>query len=241
MVDLEKQKRVVVVVEDGDGDGEEEQGEGGGVLRFGKNMKRAGFGYCYVQTLVYFLLAMGAFLNFIVFAITRTHHYLYMAIAFIIIVGAYLGFFPKSMRRKFNIKKLISGLHFSNNTPFWNASAEALNDIRVGSKSEDGDRITALHQLVSPFGKTDTASVLQETIDYVKFLHDQVLSNSYLENGSPIQYQQGCDNVKDSEGPTQDLRSLGLCLVPISSTFPVTNETTIDFKTPTLVGAFNSS
>jgi len=25
------------------------------------------------------------------------------------------------------------GLHFSNNTPFWNASADALNDIRVGT------------------------------------------------------------------------------------------------------------
>ncbi|XP_019419069.1 PREDICTED: transcription factor bHLH112 isoform X3 [Lupinus angustifolius] len=213
---------------------------------------------------------------------------------------------PNSFAQK---EQLSSGLHFSNNTPFWNASAEALNDIRVGAfassqaqyqtptfedkpisqstllnkvKEDDkssntisvgkksgcepdfkrprietpsplptfkvrkeklGDRITALQQLVSPFGKTDTASVLHEAIDYIKFLHDQVsvLSNSYLENGSPIQYQQGCDNVKDSEGPTQDLRSLGLCLVPISSTFPVTNETTIDFKTPTLVGAFNSS
>lgn len=29
-------------------------------------------------------------------------------------------------------KQQLSGLHFSNNTPFWNASAEALNDIRAG-------------------------------------------------------------------------------------------------------------
>ena len=29
-------------------------------------------------------------------------------------------------------KQQLSGLHFSNNTPFWNASAEALRDIRAG-------------------------------------------------------------------------------------------------------------
>lgn len=29
-------------------------------------------------------------------------------------------------------KQQLSGLHFSNNTPFWNASAESLNDIRAG-------------------------------------------------------------------------------------------------------------
>lgn len=29
-------------------------------------------------------------------------------------------------------KQQLSGLHFSNNTPFWNASADALNDIRAG-------------------------------------------------------------------------------------------------------------
>ncbi|CAL0300855.1 unnamed protein product [Lupinus luteus] len=201
-----------------------------------------------------------------------------------------------------------SGLHFSNKTPFWNASAEALNDITAGvfassqaqyqaptfedkpisqntllnklkeddkssntisvgkksacepdfkrprietpsslptfkvRKEKLGDRVTALQQLVSPFGKTDTASVLHEAIDYIKFLHDQVnvLTTSYLNNGSPNEYQ-GCDNVNNSEGPNQDLRSQGLCLVPISSTFPVTNETTIDFWTPTFGGTFNIS
>ncbi|KAK7302648.1 hypothetical protein RJT34_13541 [Clitoria ternatea] len=196
-----------------------------------------------------------------------------------------------------------SGLHFSNNTtPFWNASVEALNDIRAGvfassqaqyqtQKFEDksnspntlpnklkreespetasaakrnssepafkrprietpsplptfkvrkeklGDRITALQQLVSPFGKTDTASVLHEAIEYIKFLHDQVLSTPYMKNGAPIQQQQGCDNVKESEGAKEDLRSLGLCLVPISSTFPVANETTVDLWTSTFGGS----
>ncbi|XP_075478427.1 uncharacterized protein LOC142519329 [Primulina tabacum] len=98
-------------------------------------------------------------------------------------------------------------------------------------KEKLGDRITALQQLVSPFGKTDTASVLHEAIEYIKLLHDQVnvFSTPYLKNGSPpMQHQQ------DQEGLKQDLSSRGLCLVPISSTFPVAAENTSDFWTPTL-------
>eukprot|EP00252_Welwitschia_mirabilis_P022676 TRINITY_DN6206_c0_g1_i2.p1 TRINITY_DN6206_c0_g1~~TRINITY_DN6206_c0_g1_i2.p1 ORF type:complete len:336 (-),score=41.24 TRINITY_DN6206_c0_g1_i2:457-1464(-) len=41
-------------------------------------------------------------------------------------------------------------------------------------KEKLGDRITALQQLVSPFGKTDTASVLLEAIGYIKFLQQQI-------------------------------------------------------------------
>ncbi|XP_038686518.1 transcription factor bHLH123-like isoform X2 [Tripterygium wilfordii] len=108
-------------------------------------------------------------------------------------------------------------------------------------KEKMGDRITALQQLVSPFGKTDTASVLSEAIEYIKFLHEQVLSTPYMKSGAPIhhqQQQQNCDKPKDPEGPKQDLRSRGLCLVPISSTFPVTHETAVDFWTPTFGGTF---
>ncbi|OMO76653.1 hypothetical protein CCACVL1_15512 [Corchorus capsularis] len=202
-----------------------------------------------------------------------------------------------------------SGLHFSNNTPFWNAStgATAINDVKSSflpspqsqflaqtfdekpncptlttkTKNEEvrdsgsvmkkgsveppfkrprietpsplptfkvrkeklGDRITALQQLVSPFGKTDTASVLHEAIEYIKFLHDQVnvLSTPYMKQApaSIQQQQQQTDKLKEAEkGPKQDLRSRGLCLVPISSTFPVANETTADFWTPTFGGTF---
>ncbi|KAL6543217.1 hypothetical protein OROHE_010737 [Orobanche hederae] len=134
-----------------------------------------------------------------------------------------------------------SQLHFTNNTPFWNASAPpptTQDDARSsffpvglqthqiptppsfdektkknsteitsnkrprGSETDSplpafkvrkekmGDRITALQQLVSPFGKTDTASVLSEAIAYIHFLHEQVsvLSNPYLKNGAPIQH-----------------------------------------------------
>ncbi|CAA7396662.1 unnamed protein product [Spirodela intermedia] len=59
-------------------------------------------------------------------------------------------------------------------------------------KDRIGKRVAALQQLVSPFGKTDTASVLQETADYINFLHAQ-LQESYR----------------------RSLRARGLCLVPL--------------------------
>ncbi|KVH99133.1 Myc-type, basic helix-loop-helix (bHLH) domain-containing protein, partial [Cynara cardunculus var. scolymus] len=146
---------------------------------------------------------------------------------------------------------IASQLHFSNNARFWNASAASMNDtasemVKKSSnkpsstkrprnenpplpafkvrKEKMGDRITALQQLVSPFGKTDTASVLSEAIEYIKFLHEQVnICSEKAGEGSPIR---------------QDLRSRGLCLVPISSTFPVTHETTVDFWTPSFGGTF---
>ncbi|XP_065864560.1 transcription factor bHLH123 isoform X2 [Euphorbia lathyris] len=187
-------------------------------------------------------------------------------------------------------------LHFSNNAPFWNASAGSMNEVRPSffnsvqpqfpasnfeekpkninqvrdssttvkksgnepatkrprnetpspvpafkvRKEKMGDRITALQQLVSPFGKTDTASVLSEAIEYIKFLHEQVtvLSSPYMKSGAPItHHQQSCnEKSKDGEGQKQDLRSRGLCLVPLTSTFPVTHETTVDIWSPTFGG-----
>ncbi|OIW03174.1 hypothetical protein TanjilG_11811 [Lupinus angustifolius] len=105
-------------------------------------------------------------------------------------------------------------------------------------KEKMGDRITALQQLVSPFGKTDTASVLSEAIEFIKFLHQQVnvLSAPYMKSGAPVQIQQSSDKFKEEESPKQDLRSRGLCLVPAStSTFPMTHDT-IDFWTSTFGG-----
>ncbi|KAF8414044.1 hypothetical protein HHK36_002043 [Tetracentron sinense] len=108
-------------------------------------------------------------------------------------------------------------------------------------KEKLGDRVTALQQLVSPFGKTDTASVLFEAIEYIKLLHEQVnvLSTPYMKNGAPMQHQQNnSDKSKKLKGFEQDLRSRGLCLVPISNTFPVTSDTSSDFWTPKFGGTF---
>ncbi|KAG7557702.1 Myc-type basic helix-loop-helix (bHLH) domain [Arabidopsis suecica] len=59
-------------------------------------------------------------------------------------------------------------------------------------KEKLGDRITALQQLVSPFGKTDTASVLNEAVEYIKFLQEQVtvLSNPDQNTIGSVQQQQ---------------------------------------------------
>ncbi|KAK7400463.1 hypothetical protein VNO78_11671 [Psophocarpus tetragonolobus] len=72
--------------------------------RFGKNMKRAGFGSCFIQATIYFLLAIGAFINLIAFAVTRSHCFLYLSVALVVSFGAYLGFFRTRIRKKFNIK-----------------------------------------------------------------------------------------------------------------------------------------
>ncbi|CAI9783880.1 unnamed protein product [Fraxinus pennsylvanica] len=114
--------------------------------------------------------------------------------------------------------------------------------FKVG-KGKLGDRITALQQLVSPFGKTDTASVLQEVIEYIKFLHDQVsvLSTPYMKNVPPVHRQQTAGKLKDQEGSKLDLKSRGLCLVPISSTFLIAAENTSDFWTPVFGGRFRKS
>ncbi|KAK9681732.1 hypothetical protein RND81_10G024000 [Saponaria officinalis] len=106
-------------------------------------------------------------------------------------------------------------------------------------KEKLGDRITALQQLVSPFGKTDTASVLHEAIEYIKFLHDQVngLSAPYLKNGEfAVQHQQGSTKINNIEDNKQDLQIRGLCMVPISNIYPFTQETPVDFWTPTFGG-----
>ncbi|XP_066394823.1 uncharacterized protein [Miscanthus floridulus] len=84
-----------------------------------------------------------------------------------------------------------------------------------------GDKITALQQIVSPFGKTDTASVLYEAINYIKWLHEQVqlLSDPYMKTSSSKDYNAwgGLDRKEKSETEI-DLQSRGLCLVPVSCT-----------------------
>ncbi|PUZ50374.1 hypothetical protein GQ55_6G053900 [Panicum hallii var. hallii] len=101
-------------------------------------------------------------------------------------------------------------------------------------KEKLGDRITALQQLVSPFGKTDTASVLHETIEYIKFLHQQVgsLSAPYLKNRQQVPHLKVSRDGGEAAAAKGDLTGRGLCLVPISSTFAVASETPVDFWSP---------
>ncbi|KAJ9190221.1 hypothetical protein P3X46_001446 [Hevea brasiliensis] len=134
-------------------------------------------------------------------------------------------------------------------------------------KEKLGDRITALHQLVSPFGKTDTASVLLEAIGYIRFLQGQIeaLSSPYLGTASSNMRNQqsvqgernsvfpedpgqllndiclkrkGGPNQQDSNDKPKDLRSRGLCLIPVSCTQHVGSDNGADYWAPAIGGGF---
>ncbi|KAJ6816532.1 putative pentatricopeptide repeat-containing protein [Iris pallida] len=92
-------------------------------------------------------------------------------------------------------------------------------------KDKVGERVAALQQLVSPFGKTDTASVLQEASGYIKFLHAQlqVLSAPYLRTGPE-------SNMLERDHCS--LRSRGLCLMPIASTIKIARSNGADLWAP---------
>ncbi|XP_047976229.1 transcription factor bHLH153 [Salvia hispanica] len=91
-------------------------------------------------------------------------------------------------------------------------------------KEKFSERISALQQLVSPYGKTDTASVLLEAMEYIRFLHEQVkvLSAPYLYS-TPTQLQ-------GEEGSS--LSAKGLCVVPVSFTVGVANSNGADIWAP---------
>ncbi|ONK75865.1 uncharacterized protein A4U43_C03F21360 [Asparagus officinalis] len=111
-----------------------------------------------------------------------------------------------------------------------------LSTIKV-KKDKLRDRISTLQQLVSPFCKSDTASVLHEALGYIKFLHDQVqvLSSPYLQPSLPK-----TASLQDEEQRTSDLRSRGLCLVPISRTENVANDNGADiWSSSTFRGSIN--
>ncbi|CAJ2661210.1 unnamed protein product [Trifolium pratense] len=138
-------------------------------------------------------------------------------------------------------------------------------------KEKLGDRITALHQLVSPFGKTDTASVLLEAIGYIRFLQSQIeaLSSPYLDTAASKNMMRNQHSVhvernsvfpedpgqllddtglkrKGAPIPNQnagankakDLRSRGLCLVPVSCTQHVGSENGADYWAPAFGSGF---
>ncbi|XP_015876983.1 actin-depolymerizing factor 1-like isoform X4 [Ziziphus jujuba] len=90
------------------------------------------------------------------------------------------------------------------------------------------DKITALQKLVSPYGKTDTASVLQEASGYIKLLQDQIRQNLFRMLSSSYDSVRGLQPVQEKGKGRLDLRSRGLCLVPISFTQKVTMEERVD-------------
>ncbi|PWA80815.1 WRKY domain, Leucine-rich repeat domain, L domain-like protein [Artemisia annua] len=97
------------------------------------------------------------------------------------------------------------GLEFTKNMNLQSSTKELQNSKRRPSpfskarKEKLGDRITALQVLVSPFGKTDTASVLFETCAYIRFLHEQVsvLMTPYTTKGAPLELQQKVELTLD--------------------------------------------
>ncbi|KAG0490511.1 hypothetical protein HPP92_007374 [Vanilla planifolia] len=92
-------------------------------------------------------------------------------------------------------------------------------------KDKMGERVAALQRLVSPYGKSDTASVLTEATAYIKFLHEQlqVLSSPYL-CSSP--------NSKSQTGEWLSLRNRGLCLMPLVTTVLIARSNGADIWAP---------
>ncbi|KAG0486284.1 hypothetical protein HPP92_008379 [Vanilla planifolia] len=114
-------------------------------------------------------------------------------------------------------------------------SASPANKMQA-PKVKVSEKITALQQIVSPFGRTDTASVLLEAINYISYLQEQIqlLSDPYLKSSSNKDHNSwhGLERKEKTENKS-DLRSRGLCLVPISCTPQIYRENTgPDYWTP---------
>ncbi|XP_073013202.1 transcription factor bHLH153-like isoform X1 [Typha latifolia] len=129
--------------------------------------------------------------------------------------------------------------------------AEGSTSTKKERKDKIGERIAALQQLVSPFGKSDTASVLQEASGYIKFLHDQLkvlllvsfvlldpkklklLSNRLWHSqvlSAP--YMRTTIDSKAEEAEYYSLRNRGLCLMPVDTTFGIAQSNGADLWTP---------
>lgn len=72
--------------------------------RFGKNMKRAGFGSCFLQGYFYLILVVISLCNLLAFVITGRFYFIYLAISFTLLLGTYLGYYRTQIKKKFSIK-----------------------------------------------------------------------------------------------------------------------------------------
>ncbi|XP_076915905.1 uncharacterized protein LOC143575393 [Bidens hawaiensis] len=111
---------------------------------------------------------------------------------------------------------------------------------KVKKKEKLGERIAALQQLVSPYGKSDTASVLHEAMGYIKFLQEQVhvLCSPYLYRLPPAQNEGEEGGVGENK---KDLRTRGLCLVPVECTLQVAETNGADMWSPAMVNRHGPS
>ncbi|KAJ7528853.1 hypothetical protein O6H91_15G023000 [Diphasiastrum complanatum] len=125
----------------------------------------------------------------------------------------------------------LSSTEFTNQSYFKRPRLEQTNlsfKIVQPRKEKVSERIAELQQLVSPFGKTDQASVLTEVLQYIKCMHEQIqqLSTPYPKNnGASTLHPDAARNCwssdKTKEENRQDLKGRGLCLVPLSCTLQV--------------------
>lgn len=72
--------------------------------RFGKNMRRANLGSCFLQGTVYFFLVLLVLFDLIAFVMTKRHSFLFIGVASAISFGIYLGHFRTRMGKQFNIR-----------------------------------------------------------------------------------------------------------------------------------------
>ncbi|KAF8398815.1 hypothetical protein HHK36_014675 [Tetracentron sinense] len=118
-----------------------------------------------------------------------------------------------------------------------------------GKKKRSGDTISNSETLLKKHKlesstvsslKTDTASVLFETIAYIKFLQGQVqlLSNPYMKANTKRDPWGGMERIHKPDTKL-DLKSRGLCLIPISCTPKAYRENIgSDYWTPSYRGSF---
>ncbi|XP_026412799.1 uncharacterized protein LOC113308549 isoform X2 [Papaver somniferum] len=99
--------------------------------------------------------------------------------------------------------------------------------IRQKRSQKIGDKIITLQKLVSPFGKTDTASVLKDTADHIKMLYNQIelLTNPYFQPDAFLHHYHKQHDLQVGTGEMSNgLAERGLCLVPVSFTQNITKQ-----------------